>query len=91
MKKLFLLLAFTGIVAASSASTIASFTKGSVITLGDEKKGDEKKKKEEKKSCDKDHACCKKDAKAGTANGKTEAKSCCKKTGASASTTTEKK
>jgi hypothetical protein len=99
MKKLFLLLAFTGIVAASSASTIVSLTKGTVITLGEEKKGDEKKKKEEKKSCDKDHACCKKDAKAtGTAeaktchDGKTEGKSCCKKTAeASAAPATEKK
>jgi hypothetical protein len=97
MKKLFLLLAFTGIVAASSASTIVSLTKANV-TLGEEKKGDDKKKKEEKKSCDKDHACCKKDAKAtgGTAEAKTcshdgkEGKSCCKKTEASA-TTTEKK
>lgn len=75
MKKLFLMLAFTGIVGAASATSIASLTKTSVITLGtDDKKGD--KKKADKKSCDKDKACCKKDGKA-TADNK-EGKSCCK-------------
>jgi len=80
MKKLFLMLAFTGIVGAASATSIASLTKASVITLGTDDKKTDDKKKEEKKSCDKDKACCKKDAKGNataTADGK-EGKSCCK-------------
>jgi hypothetical protein len=87
MKKLFLLVAFTGIVAASSASTLVSLTKGTVITLGEEKKGDEKKKKKKKSS---EKACCKKDGAAASeakaegkschSEAKAEGKSCCKKT-----------
>jgi hypothetical protein len=88
MKKLFLLLAFTGIVGAASATSIASIKNTSVITLGgEEKKGDDKKKKEEK-------ACCKKEGSAKACSGEAkgaeakacsgeakggEAKSCCKK------------
>jgi hypothetical protein len=68
MKKLFLLVAFTGIVGASSASSIVALTKGTVITVG----GDEK--KDEKKKCEKGKACCKKDAKAG--EEKVEGKTC---------------
>ena len=79
MKKLFLLLAFTGIVGATSATSIVTLAKGTVITLGgEEKKGDEKKKK-----CDKEKSCCK--SKETAANGKacsgektTEAKTCSK-------------
>ncbi len=65
MKKLFLLLAFTGIVGAASASTIVSHAKGTVITLGDEKKKKDKKACSEKdattKSCSKESkkSCCK--------------------------------
>lgn len=71
MKKLFLLVAFTGIIGAASATSFVSLNKATVITFkGDDKKGDDKKKKDEK-SCDKDKACCKKDGKDG--------KSCCKK------------
>lgn len=81
MKKIFLLMAFTGIVGASSALSISALTKATVITIG----GDEK--KEEKKKCDKKKACCKKDetAKAGEkteakgcSHGDAKAKSCCK-------------
>lgn len=73
MKKLFLLFAFTGIVGASSAVTVAALTKGTVIALGGEEKKDEKKK------CDKKKACCKKDETAAastTSDGKAEVKSC---------------
>jgi len=67
MKKLFLLLAFTGIVGASSAISISALTKGTVIVH----KGDEKKKTDKKK------ACCKKDAKGTAASDeKTEGKTC---------------
>ena len=72
MKKLFLLVAFTGIVGASSAMSVVALTKSSVITIGDEKKDD--KKKDEKK------ACCKKGEKRKTCSGdKSEAKgkACC--------------
>ena len=73
MKKLFLLLAFTGIVGAASATSIASINNTSVITLGgEEKKGDDKKKKEEK-------ACCKKEGSAKACSGEAkgaEAKAC---------------
>lgn len=72
MKKLFLIAALAGTFTAASASTVISFTKGTVVTLGDEKKGDDKKKDDKKKK-----DCCKKDAKAkGCTEGKTEAKSC---------------
>ena len=83
MKKLFLLCAFTGIVGAASATTIATFTKASIVcTNGDDKKGDDKKKKDEK-------ACCKKDAngKGGCADGKGGTKACCHKGEADAKTT----
>jgi len=68
MKKLFLMLAFTGMVTAVSASTVSVLTNTSIVSvIGDDKKGDDKGKK---KSCSKDEkSCCKKDA------GK---KSCCK-------------
>jgi hypothetical protein len=79
MKKLFLLLAFTGIVSAASANSIAIFTKSTITaTVGDDKKGDDKK------------ACCKKDGngKSGCADGKGGTKSCCHaKTEAKATTT----
>jgi hypothetical protein len=67
MKKLFLALAFTGILGAASANTIASFTHVSVITVS----GDEKKKKGDKK----DAKTCTADAKATEKGG---AKACCK-------------
>lgn len=75
MKKLFLLIAFTGIVGASSALSVVSLTKGTFITVGGEEKKDEKKK------CDKDKACCKKDANAKACSGageptKVEGKAC---------------
>lgn len=71
MKKLFLLVAFTGIVGASSALSVAALTKGTVVTL----RGDEK--KDEKKKCDKKKACCKKGETAKACSGeKTEAKTC---------------
>ncbi len=84
MKKLFLALAFAGIVGAASATSILVSTHSTVVSVvGDEKKGDEKKKKDEK-------SCCKKDA-----NGKTcskEMKSCCKgKTEANKETKTPEK
>ena len=79
MKKIFLLLAFTGILGAASASTISSVSKATiVVTNGDDKKGDDKKK-------DKDKACCKKDAKC--ANQKDKA--CCKKKTEESKTTSE--
>ena len=81
MKKLFLLLAFTGIVGAASATSVVALTKGTVITLGD---GD---KKQEKKKCDK-KACCKSKeahASSGCSAAKTEAKADNK--GASTTTT----
>ena len=61
MKKLFLLVAFTGIVAAASADTLLTLSKATVIVLGDDKKGDDKK-KEGKSCCKKDggKSCCKK-------------------------------
>ena len=70
MKKLFLMLAFTGMVTAVSASTVSALTNTSIVSvIGDDKKGDDKGKK--KKSCSKDEkSCCKKDE-----SGK---KSCCK-------------
>ncbi|MDF2435693.1 MAG: hypothetical protein K0Q95_69 [Bacteroidota bacterium] len=92
MKKLFLLLAFTGVIGAASATSVVTLAKGTVITLkGDDKKGDDKKK--EKKS-EKDKACCKKDgAKAEASTGscheaKTEGKACCKKGGTAEASTT---
>lgn len=74
MRKLFLLIAFTGIVGASSALTLNALTKSAVITLGGEEK------KEEKKKCEKGKACCKSGEHAKACSGeKTEAKACCKK------------
>ncbi len=71
MKKLFLLVAFTGIVGASSALSVVALTKGTVITL----QGDEK--KDGKKKCDKNKSCCKKaGASKGCAGEKAEAKGC---------------
>lgn len=71
MKKIFLLVAFTGIIGASSALTVSALTKGTVITLGGEEK------KAEKKKCDSKKACCKSDAKAKScSHEKTEAKAC---------------
>jgi len=70
MKKLFLLIAFTGIIGASSAITVSALTKGTVITLGGEEKKDKKKK------CDKKKACCKKDASASAAEGTATTKTC---------------
>ena len=62
MKKLFLLLAFTGIVGAASATTLVS-TKATVETVkGDDKKGDDKKKKDKKE-------CCKKEGSAKACSG----------------------
>lgn len=71
MKKLFLLIAFSGIVAASSALTISSLTKTATVTIGGEEKKD-------KKKCDKDKACCKKGGESAKAcsGEKAEAKSC---------------
>jgi hypothetical protein len=71
MKKLFLLLAFTGILGAASATTILTANKGTaVVSIGEEKKGDEKKKEKGKEK-----ACCKKDAKCADQKDK----ACCKK------------
>jgi hypothetical protein len=85
MKKIFLLLAFTGIVGAASAISTVALTKGTVITLG----GDDKK-QEDKKKCEK-KACCKtqsaqassgcsaaKEAKAETKTCTHNAKTCAK-------------
>ena len=92
MKKLFLLIAFTGIVGASSALSIATVASGTAITLGGEVK------QEEKKKCEKDKACCKKDATAKAcsgektaevkpcAAGETKGKTCCKSKAAAAAT-----
>ena len=72
MKKVFLLVAFTGIVGAASAASFVSLTKTAIVEF----RGDDKKKEEKK-------ACCKKDGK--DEKGKTcaegEKKSCCKKGG----------
>jgi hypothetical protein len=70
MKKLFLMLAFTGMVTAMSASTVSSFTgiAVSIVKDGDDK--DKGKKKDKSKHCSADEkSCCKKG----------EAKSCCTK------------
>jgi len=66
MKKLFLMLAFTGIVGAATANTLVTFSKSTITFLGDDKKGDDKKK--EGKSCSKDE-------KTGCKKG--DGKSCC--------------
>lgn len=79
MKKLFLLLVFTGMIGAASATSISVITKGTVVSF----KGDDKKKKDDKKKCDKDKACCKKDAKSG------DAKACCKKSGTTATSSAQ--
>jgi len=73
MKKLFLFVAFTGIVGATSASAITTFSKTSIVSVcGDDKKGDDKKKKDEK-------ACCKKDAGGKTcSHDAKDGKVCCK-------------
>ncbi len=71
MKKLFLLVAFTGIVGASSALSVVALTKGTVVTL----RGDEK--KDEKKKCDKNKSCCKKGGMSkGCSGEKMETKAC---------------
>lgn len=82
MKKLFLLVAFTGIIGASSALTVASLSKGNLISIGGEEK------KADKKKCDKNKACCKKDSEAKlskneapmgkSCQGASKSKSCCK-------------
>ncbi len=75
MKKIFLLLAFTGILGAASASTILSTQASTVMTAVDANKGGDKEKekcKDKAKCKDKDKACCKKDA-------KKDGKSCCQK------------
>ena len=59
MKKLFLLLAFTGIVDAASATTVTALTKGTVIILNGDDKKQEGKKQDDKKKCEK-KSCCKK-------------------------------
>jgi hypothetical protein len=67
MKKLFLLLAFTGIVGASSASSILTFTHPAARFTDDKKTDDKKKscckkgKEGEAKQCsgDKKKECCK--------------------------------
>lgn len=73
MKKIFLLLAFTGLVGATSANSLVTLTKGTIIAFS----GDDKK-QEGKKKCDK-KSCCKssKEAKstASCSAGK-EAKAC---------------
>ena len=73
MKKIFLLLAFTGIVGAASATSAVALTKGTVITLGGDDKKQEKKKKCDKKSCCKSKTA---QASSGCAAGKAEAKTC---------------
>jgi hypothetical protein len=80
MKKLFLLFAFTGIVGAASATSIASFTKATVVSVaGDEKKGDDKKKKDEKAACKKDAKACSGEKEGAKAcSGEKAGKSCCK-------------
>lgn len=100
-------MAFTGIVGAASALSVATLTKGTVITLGGEEKKDGKKK------CNKDKACCKKDAHAkacaaekaegkacshgkeetkSCSHGKADGKACCKgKTASAAPTAPETK
>lgn len=73
MKKVFLLMAFAGIIGSASAATI-QFTSSktlAVYTTGDDKKDEKKKDK------DKEKACCKKDGKA-----------CCKKKGEATKETT---
>ncbi len=73
MKKLFLMLALTGMVSAVSASTVSALSHNTIVSvIGDDKKGDDKgKKKEDKKACAAgektctkgEKSCCKKDAK----------------------------
>jgi hypothetical protein len=93
MKKLFLMLAITGMVGATTATSVAAITKAPVsIEKTDDK---EKKKKDEKK------ACCKKDANGKACTGEAAAnktcshdanKSCCKgKTASTETKTTETK
>ncbi len=69
MRKIFLLVAFTGIVGASSATSIVSLTKSTIVEF----KGDDKKKEDKK-------ACCKKDEKK-KACAEGEKKACCKAKG----------
>lgn len=90
MKKLFLLLAFTGIVGAASANTFLALSKATVTVIGDDKKSDDKKKGE--KSCNHDGkaACCKKgEAKSCNHDGKAEGKSEGKAESKAADTKTE--
>lgn len=77
MKKMFLLLAFTGILGAASAATIGSSKVTIAIHNGDDKKGGDDKKKDK----DKEKACCKKDEKGN--------KSCCKKKEGETKTTSD--
>ncbi len=84
MKKMFLMLAFTGIVGASVANTLSVMNNTAVITLSGDKKGDDKKKKEDEKA----KACHDgKDEKAGCAGG---SKSCCKSKAKAEASTNEK-
>jgi hypothetical protein len=96
MKKLFLMLAFTGMVGAASATTVASMTNVNVTVGGEEKKDEKKKKKSAKSCCSKDAAkagdakAChgeKTEAKAGCKEG--AAKSCCKAKAATATAAAE--
>lgn len=67
MKKIFLLLAFTGIVGASSANSIVSIVKPhELVVKGGDKDKKEKKEKKDKcseKSMDSSKKCCKKPGK----------------------------
>lgn len=77
MKKIFLLIAFTGILGAASATSILTISKTSIVNVGGEdKKGDEKKKKKEKADCKKACAADKTAATAGCSHD--SGKSCCK-------------
>ena len=100
MKKLFVLLAFTGIIGTAATTSIAVAAPSISFNKTDDKKTADK---DKKKKCDKDKACCKSkgEASAKACSGQTtadekkscsksEAKSCCKskKTEASATPTT---
>jgi hypothetical protein len=77
MKKIFLLLAFTGILGAASATVVSSAKATITVNNGDDKKAGDDKKKDK----DKEKACCKKDA-----NGN---KACCKKKEGESKTTSD--
>ena len=75
MKKIFLVLAFAGMVGGVSATTVSSLTNSNVIAFVKEGDDKDKKKKSEKSCCkktDDKKACANEGSKAG-------AKSCCKK------------